>query len=218
MVGNKLTPQMLLNAYSQGVFPMAESRNSNTLKWFDPEWRGVFFLNSIHIPKKLAKKIKKNPFKIYFNKNFSEVIHGCSSYKINRELTWINDEIIEIYTLLFELGFVYTVEAWENNNLVGGLYGVTLGGIFFGESMFSLVTDSSKISLMYLFHMLKKSGYMMVDTQYYTEHLGTFGAKKIHRTRYKKLLKEAICIKPIIQPLPDCLDGSEILQSITQTS
>tara|TARA_B100000686_G_scaffold322802_1_gene376957 strand:+ start:54 stop:710 length:657 start_codon:yes stop_codon:yes gene_type:complete len=218
MTGNKLTPQILLNAYSQGVFPMAESRNSNTINWFDPEWRGVFFLDSIHIPKKLAKKIKQNPFKIYFNKNFNGVIQGCSSYKIDRKSTWINDEITEVYSSLFDLGFVYTVEAWDNNNLVGGLYGVTLGGVFFGESMFSLVSDSSKISLIYLLYMLKKFGYLIVDTQYYTKHLGTFGAKEIHRTRYKKLLNQAIKIKPMIQPLPNCLDGSEILQSITQTS
>ena len=218
MVGNKVTPQMLLNAYSQGIFPMAESRNSNSLNWFDPEWRGVLFLNSIHVPKKLVKKIKKNPFEIYFNRDFEGIIKACAASTHKRDSTWINDQIIEIYSLLFDLGFVKTVEAWKDNKLVGGLYGVSLGGVFFGESMFSLVADSSKISLMYLFYMLKKSGCPLIDTQYYTKHLGRFGAIEVHRTKYKKLLKNAINLDRKIHSLPNCLDGKLILQSITQTS
>ena len=213
-----LSPQLLIKAYSAGIFPMAEEKENEKIFWVDPKLRGIFPLHSIHIPKSLIKKIKKTPFKITFNKDFFQVINSCAAITKNRSSTWINKEIISTYYKLFQEGFAHSVEAWEKNKLVGGLYGVSIKGAFFGESMFSIASDSSKISLMYLICYLKKSGFHLLDTQFFTNHLSNFGAIEVSRDEYHKLLKEALKYNPAPPNSNTYFDFETVLQSITQTS
>jgi leucyl/phenylalanyl-tRNA---protein transferase len=192
----KLTIELLLNAYAGGYFPMAEDRDSDELNWYYPERRGIIPLDHFHVPKSLAKLVKKKPFTITTDKVFPEVIRACAEDAPNRPETWINSTIIDLYCELWEKGFAHSVECWDKKTLVGGLYGVALGGAFFGESMFSRASGASKIALVELVSLLKGAGYQLLDTQFVNDHLMQFGVVEIPRDEYLGLLKKALPLKP----------------------
>ena len=217
-----LTPQIVLDAYSKGLFPMAENRRNKQLFWIDPEVRGILPLDNFHVPRSLKKKIRNKPFEVRFDHNFSAVIRACAQQKPKRQETWINDEIIELYTKLFCMRHAHSVECWREDKLVGGLYGISIGGAFFGESMFSSERDSSKIALVYLVAQLNLAGFILLDTQFITDHLKQFGAIEIPRVEYHKILNSALNLNVRFH-LGRSLDAEEgvlrrILQSKTQTS
>ena len=217
-----LTPKIVLDAYSKGLFPMAENRRDKQLFWIDPEVRGILPLDNFHIPRSLKKKIRNNPFEVRFDHNFSAVIRACAQQKPKRRETWINDEIIELYTKLFCMRHAHSVECWREEKLVGGLYGISIGGAFFGESMFSSERDSSKIALVHLVARLNLAGFTLLDTQFITDHLKQFGAIEISRLEYHKILSAALNLNVGFH-LEVSLDDEEgvlrrILQSKTQTS
>jgi leucyl/phenylalanyl-tRNA--protein transferase len=179
---------LLLKAYAVGVFPMAMSRDDPELHWFDPERRGIIPLNTFHVPKRLARTMKAQPYAISTDTDFEGVMRACAA----RDETWINESIVALYTDLFERGHAHSVECRRDGELVGGLYGVSLGGAFFGESMFSTATDASKIALVALVEILRAGNFTLLDTQYLTTHLAQFGAIEIPRVEYRKLLAEAV--------------------------
>lgn len=190
--GQRIPPDLLLRAYATGVFPMAESQDDTEVFWVRPEERGIIPLDRFHVPKSLAKKIRQRPFDIRFDSDFAGVIEGCAETRLGRTSTWINQPIREAYRALFERGNCHTVEAWQDGRLVGGLYGVTLGRAFFGESMFARERDASKICLAHLVERLKERGFILLDTQFTTDHLKRFGAIDVPRARYETLLEEAL--------------------------
>ena len=181
-----IDPELLLEGYRLGVFPMA--MNDDSIEWFSPDPRALLPLEDFHVPHALRRLARAKPFEITINKAFSAVIQACAE----RENTWINREIIDSYTRLHELGHAHSVEAWKENTLAGGLYGVAVGGAFFGESMFHRVTDASKMALMALVERLRARKFVLLDTQWLTPHLEQFGAKEIPRALYRHLLSQAI--------------------------
>lgn len=185
-----LTPHVLLNAYSQGIFPMADE--DGTIYWYDPDPRAILPLERFHIPRRLARRIRRGGFEVRVDTAFRQVITACAEPAPGRETTWISPEIIRAYCDLHELGFAHSVETWIDDRLVGGLYGVTLGGLFAGESMFSRAEDASKIALVYLVERLCQRGYILLDIQFMTEHLRRFGAVEIPRREYKRRLVAAL--------------------------
>ena len=187
-----LTPDMLLKAYAVGVFPMAEDRNDPELFWVDPRMRGVILLDQFHVPRSLRKVIKRGVFEVTYDREFEAVIEACAESTEERPRTWINDKIIELYATLHRMGHAHSVECRIEGRLVGGLYGVSLGGVFFGESMFSCVTDASKVALVYLVASLKLGRYRFIDTQFITKHLARFGAIELPRNEYRKLLSHSL--------------------------
>ncbi|MDI5927914.1 leucyl/phenylalanyl-tRNA--protein transferase [Rhizobium leguminosarum] len=187
-----ITPDILLRAYSIGLFPMAESADDPEIFWVEPELRGVLPLDHFHVSKSLAKAVRKKPFEIRFNHAFDEVIAACAEETSGRPSTWINKTIRSLYSTLFDMGHAHTVEAWEGDELVGGLYGVSLGSAFFGESMFSRRTDASKICLVHLVDRLRERGFTLLDTQFTTEHLKTFGAIDVPKADYALMLSAAM--------------------------
>ena len=222
----EVTADLLLNAYASGVFPMAEDRFDPTLYWYDPEFRGVLPLEAFHCPKRLARTVRSEPYRVTIDTCFSDVMRSCAAPARGRRTTWINDTIIELYTELHERDFAHSVEVWQEDRLVGGLYGVSLGKAFFGESMFSRESDASKIALVYLVARLKFGGYTLLDTQFITDHLRQFGAEEIPRADYKKSLEEAVyssmtsssTISSTFAAMPASSSGADILQSINHIS
>jgi len=194
---------MLLRAYAYGVFPMAERRDDPELFWIDPEQRGILPLDQFHVPKRLQRTIKTVPFEVRVDTAFREVMRGCAAESDNRAGTWINDQIHELYSELFERGHAHSVECWRDEKLVGGLYGVSLGAAFFGESMFSRERDASKVALVYLAARLIVGGYKLLDTQFVTEHLRQFGAMEIPREEYRLRLHEATVLPADFYRLPE---------------
>lgn len=190
-----LTPELLLDAYANGLFPMAESAVSRELMWFCPEWRGILPLDAFHVSRSLAKAMRKHPFAITVNTAFPEVIGHCA-HRIDGKDTWINAGIRRNYIELWRMGYAHSVECWQDNVLKGGLYGVSLGGAFFGESMFSHATNASKIALVTLVQRLQACGYVLLDVQFVTDHLKQFGAKEIPRGEYMTRLDAALAVKP----------------------
>ncbi len=186
----ELTPEILLQAYANGVFPMAESRDDPEVFWVDPQRRGVFDLDNFHISRSLSRRIRRENFNIHTNRHFEGVLTGCA----DRVETWINPTIHQLYLDLHHLGFAHSLEVWEGDELVGGVYGVALGGAFFGESMFSRRVDASKIALAYLVDRLRASGFRLFDTQFVTPHLASLGALEISRADYRKQLFAALRI------------------------
>ena len=184
----RLTPELLLHAYMAGVFPMAEGRDDAEVFWVDPKRRGVLPLDGFHISRSLKRRILKEPFEVRFNTDFAGVVAGCAE----REETWINDVIFDLYVKLFTYGFAQSIEVWDEDTLIGGVYGVTLGGAFFGESMFSRKRDASKVALAYLIAHLNRSGFTLFDTQFLTDHLASLGAVEISRSDYHKRLETAL--------------------------
>lgn len=205
----------------QGIFPMAENAASDEIYWVDPNMRGIFPLDRFHVPKKLARKIKSLPFEIKINTAFNHVMINCakSTPHKDRQNTWINQMILKCYNELHNLGYAHCVECWQDDILVGGLYGVSINGAFCGESMFHNVTDASKIALAYLVARLKVGGYTLLDTQFITGHLKQFGAIEIPRQEYQNRLKQALLKNDAdFYRLAENTPPSAILQSITQTS
>jgi leucyl/phenylalanyl-tRNA--protein transferase len=183
----------LLNAYASGWFPMAVSPGE--IRWYSPDPRGIIPLDTFHVPSRLARSLRARPFEIRIDTNFPAVIRACAE-RPDPDGNWIDDEIIDSYSALFEQGFAHSVEAWRGDQLVGGLYGVAMRGAFFGESMFHRSTDASKAALVALVEHLRERGYALLDTQWVTEHLLQFGAIEIPRRRYLRLLDQALTIDP----------------------
>ncbi|MGF0536368.1 leucyl/phenylalanyl-tRNA--protein transferase [Agrobacterium sp. ES01] len=187
-----ITPDILLRAYSIGMFPMAESADDPELFWVEPDLRGIIPLNDFHVSKSLAKAVRKAPFDIRVDTDFNLVVAKCAEEADDRPSTWINETIRGLYSALYSLGHAHSVEAWEGDELVGGLYGVSLGSAFFGESMFSRRTNASKICLVHLVERMKAKGFTLLDTQFTTDHLTSFGAIEIPKAEYQQLLEEAM--------------------------
>ena len=187
-----ITPELLLRAYSIGMFPMSESADDPELFWVEPDIRGIIPLDGFHVSKSLQKAIRKAPFDIRFDTAFDQVVEKCAEAAEDRPSTWINQQIKDLYGALHRLGHAHSVEAWEGDELVGGLYGVTLGSAYFGESMFSRRTNASKICLVHLVERLKSQGFTLLDTQFTTEHLKTFAAVDIPKEAYGLLLDKAM--------------------------
>ncbi len=190
-----ITPQMLLRAYAIGVFPMAEGRDDPNLHWIDPEFRGVLPLDSFHVPKRLRRILKQGIFEISFDRNFRKVLEECAAPASGREESWINRTIADLCLELHAMGFAHSVEIWQEGELVGGLYGIALGGAFFGESMFSRRPNASKVALVHLAEHLRDRGFSLLDAQFITKHLTQFGAVEIPREAYRLLLEKALELK-----------------------
>jgi len=198
-----LTPDMLLRAYAAGIFPMAESASSTELRWYDPPIRALIPLDErFHIPSRLARTLRQRPYKVTLNQVFEKVMRGCAAPNEGRETTWINQEIIDLYTKLHKAGHAHSIEIWKEDELIGGLYGVSLGRAFFGESMFSRRPDASKIALVHLVSLLRQSHYLLLDTQFQTQHLARFGTFEIARSAYHLLLSSALTERAL--PFPIC--------------
>jgi leucyl/phenylalanyl-tRNA---protein transferase len=189
-----LTPDLLLRAYAGGVFPMAESADDPDIYWVEPKKRGIIPFDKFHISHSLAKTIRQEKFSIRVNTAFEATMRACGEARPERAQTWINQKIIDGYTSLHNIGHAHSVECWLGNDLVGGLYGVSLRGAFFGESMFSRCTDASKVALVYLVARLKVGGFQLLDTQFLTDHLSHFGAQEISRKNYQERLKSALAV------------------------
>jgi leucyl/phenylalanyl-tRNA--protein transferase len=188
----ELTPEVLLKAYACGIFPMAESADDPALYWVEPEKRGIIPLDTFHVPTRLARTVRTSPFTVVCDRDFDAVIAGCAAPGPQRARTWINPKIRSLYRGLFEIGHCHTVEVYDDTALVGGLYGVSLGRTFFGESMFHRARDASKIALVHLVARLKAGGYRLLDTQFVTDHLKIFGAVEVPRARYHRMLEAAL--------------------------
>lgn len=188
----ELTPDILLRAYAIGVFPMSEDRDDPELFWVDPRTRGIIPLDDVHVPRRLAKTIRAGRFTVTYDTAFEATMEGCAESADDRPKTWINDRIITLYTSLHRMGRAHSVECRVNGEMVGGLYGVSLGGAFFGESMFSRVRDASKVALIHLIAHLRGGGYTLLDTQFITDHLKQFGAVEITRSDYRRRLANAL--------------------------
>jgi leucyl/phenylalanyl-tRNA--protein transferase len=188
----EITPEVLLKAYACGIFPMAESADDPALYWIEPEKRGIIPLESFHVPSRLGRTVRSDRFAIRINHDFEGVLDGCAEPQIGRTRTWINARIRTLYRKLHDIGHCHSVEAYENGELVGGLYGVCLGRVFFGESMFHRSRDASKVALVHLVARLKAGGFRLLDTQFVTDHLKTFGAIEVSRRQYHKLLEAAL--------------------------
>lgn len=226
---NSIHPEDILKAYTLGYFPMARSHDEQNAMWVLPEERGVLLPEAARLPRKLRKSVARDPFHITANQAFEQVIEQCAArgegpgerVRADRMETWINDQILDVYTQLHRMGFAHSLECWENDVLVGGLYGLSLGGVFFGESMFSRRTDASKIAFAHLIGRLKISGYCLIDTQFYTPHLAQFGVVEIEDSDYQILLQDGL-MQHADYPVADnhsvSLSTSRVLQSITQTS
>jgi leucyl/phenylalanyl-tRNA--protein transferase len=214
------TADDLVACYRRGVFPMAEARDDARVFLIDPERRGVMPLESFHIPRRLARTVRANPFDIRIDTAFDAVIEACASPAPDRPETWINAPIRHLYRELFGRGLVHTVECWSDGRLVGGLYGVALGGAFFGESMFSIERDASKVALVHLVGRLIAGGYGLLDAQFMTDHLAQFGAVEMTRADYRRALAKALPMQADFYRLAPLAEAPATgpLQAITQTS
>jgi len=213
-----LTPEILLRAYSVGLFPMAERRDDPTLYWIDPEKRGILPLDRFHLPRRLRRTVRREVFEVRCDTAFRAVMEHCAEPQAGRTETWINREILRLYGELFRMGRAHSVECWRDGELAGGLYGVALGGAFFGESMFTRETDASKVALVHLVARLRKGGFRLLDTQFVTDHLGQFGAREIHRDGYRELLAAALDVSATFYRDLGADELESFLQSTTQTS
>jgi len=210
-----ITPQILLKAYAAGIFPMAESADDSALYWIDPERRGIIPLDAFHVPRRLKRTIRQRNFEIRIDTDFPGVIGACAESKPGRRSTWINDRIRALYGQLFQLGYCHTIECWRENRLVGGLYGVRVGAAFFGESMFSSERDASKVALVHLVARLNAGGFVLLDTQFVTSHLSTFGACEVSREEYRCMLDEALCMQGDFRLFNEDYDPEAVLALAT---
>ena len=190
-----IPPEILLEAYRQGIFPMADSREDEEVDWYSARKRGVIPINEFHMTKNVMRIIRQGRFEVKIDENFREVVKACA----NRETTWIHDLIINSYDILNQAGHAHSVEIYMKEMLVGGLYGVTLGGAFFGESMFRKEKEADKVALYYCHQILKENGFELWDTQFYTEHLGRFGCKEVESKEYQKLLESALKVDAVFE-------------------
>jgi len=210
---SELTPELLLHGYSIGIFPMAEHRDDPEIFWVDPRRRGVMPLQGFHLSRSLAKAMRRSPLRASVDENFAAVVEGCA----DRADTWINDEIFSLYNALHQRSHAHSVEIWEDQTLVGGVYGVTLGGAFFGESMFSRRTNASKIALAVLVDRLRRAGFVLFDAQFLTDHLASLGAVEITRAEYHARLDHAKEVKARFDAPPEA-SLYDVVQRMTQTS
>ena len=217
---SEITPEVLLRAYACGIFPMAESADDPSLFWVEPEIRGVIPLDGFRIASRLARTVRTDVFTITVDHAFKAVIAGCAAPQPGRDDTWINKRIRDLYVGLHDLGHAHSVEVWQNDDLVGGLYGVSLGKAFFGESMFHRARDASKVALVHLVARLISGGFELLDTQYVTDHLRSFGAVEIPRRRYITLLDKALEGEADFYKLPAdrALGGAQALEIIASRS
>ena len=223
-----ISPELILDAYACGIFPMAETRSDEEVFWVDPEIRGVLELDHFHISRSLHRTIRSNRFTISVNREFRNVINSCSEFSPKRKDTWINSQILNVFCQLHELGYAHSIECWNNKKLVGGLYGLSLGAAFFGESMFSKESNTSKIAFVHLVDRLKQGNFTLLDTQFVTPHLKSLGVKEMPRGLYLDKLRDAIqreanfCspnYPPVCGALPESINFSSVLmQRNTQTS
>lgn len=213
-----LSPQTLLRAYAIGLFPMAENREDPELYWIDPEKRGVLPLDGFHVPKKLRRTVRSEKFRVTADTAFGEIIRACAAPAPGREDSWINAEIVELYEELHAMGRAHSVECWSGDALAGGLYGVSLGAAFFGESMFSRETDASKVALVHLVARLRAGGYRLLDVQFVTEHLARFGCQELPRNGYRTRLADALDHQATFPREIDQESLEAVLQSSTQMS
>jgi len=198
----EITTGLLLKAYACGLFPMAESADEPGLFWVEPRERGILPLDGFHLPRRLARTVASGRFEIRIDSAFDAVIAGCAEAAPGRERTWINQKIRTLYGELFDLGHCHTVEVWDGGRLVGGLYGVALGGAFFGESMFHRERDASKVALVHLVARLRRGGFTLLDTQFVTEHLRQFGATEVPKKTYLQMLQKSIATPADWDALP----------------
>ena len=214
----RITPDIVLKAYATGIFPMSEGRDEPEMFWVDPEKRGVLPLDGFHLPRRLRRTVRQDAFTIRIDSAFEDVMSACAEPASGRWTTWINREIQELFTELHQRGFAHSIEAWEGDELVGGLYGIALGAAFFGESMFSRRTDASKVALVHLIARLRLASFRLLDTQFITEHLRQFGAVEISRADYHSRLTRALSEYSDFSLSGKSLSSSTVLQSIAQTS
>lgn len=187
-----VTPEILLRAYAAGIFPMAESADDPGMHWIEPQRRGVIPLDGFHVSAKLARLVRQERYRVEIDRDFDAVIDACAAPRADTGETWINRPIRRLYRALFDAGSCHTVEVYDNDTLVGGLYGISLGSAFFGESMFHRARDCSKLALVHLVARLKAGGYTLLDTQFVTEHLKQFGAMEVPRKAYRAMLDAAL--------------------------
>lgn len=214
MSDRKLTPELLLGAYAAGVFPMAERRDDPDVFWVDPRRRGIIPLDGFHISRSLARRMRRGGIQAALDRDFEAVLDGCA----DRSETWINDTIRDLMLELHRMGHAHSFELRRDGALIGGMYGIALGGAFFGESMFSRAVDGSKMTLAFAVDHLRRTGFRLFDTQFLTEHLASLGAVEIPRNDYRKLLAEALEIPANIHALEIEADPQAVVQRITQTS
>ncbi len=214
----KITSDIVLKAYATGIFPMSEGRDEPEMFWVDPEKRGILPLEDFHLSRRLRRTVRQEPFTIRIDSAFDQVMSACAEPASGRWTTWINLEIQELFTELHERGAAHSIEAWEGDELVGGLYGIALGAAFFGESMFSRRTDASKVALVHLVARLRLASFLLLDTQFITEHLRQFGAVEISRADYHSRLSRALSEYSDFSLSGKSLSSSTVLQSIAQTS
>ena len=207
-----ITPKILLQAYTIGIFPMAEAAEDNALYWVEPDERGIIPLRGLRISQSLRKQVRKQSFEIRIDSAFSEVIEACAAKTKNRKSTWINGRICKLYTQLHKMGHCHSVECWQDGKLVGGLYGVRIGAAFFGESMFSRVTNASKVALVHLVARLNAGGFQLLDAQFMNPHLKTLGAIVMSKADYKELLPTAIAASADFNKFKDDNDPARVLE------
>jgi leucyl/phenylalanyl-tRNA--protein transferase len=202
----QITPELLLRAYRAGLFPMAESRTAAQLYWLDPEMRGILPLKGFHLPRRLARTVLSGAFMVTADTDFAQTIALCAASAPGREESWINPEIERLFNALHDMGVGHSIEVWQEGRMVGGLYGVALGGAFFGESMFSRARDASKVALVHLVARLRLGGFTLLDTQFITGHLSQFGAVEIPRALYRQRLAKALEAPVRWLPAPEGLE------------
>ena len=207
----EITPQVLLKAYACGIFPMAEAADDPALYWIEPQARGILPLDGVHVPKRLQRTLKQDRFEVRVDCDFPGVIAGCGAARSGRETTWINAKIRKLYADLYDMGHCHTVECWRDHELVGGLYGVAIGGAFFGESMFSYETDASKVALVHLAARLIAGKFSLLDCQFVTEHLRQFGTIEIDRSEFHLRLDVALKQDGDFLALPKITSGQTVL-------
>lgn len=212
-MADRLTPNLLVQAYSRGLFPMAETRDDPQLFWVDPDERGVLPLDGFHVPKRLRRTVRHDRFTVTADVAFDRVMQHCAEldYKRGRFDTWINSEILRAYGELFRLGLAHSIECWDDGKLVGGLYGVALRAAFFGESMFSLATDASKVALVHLVARLRAGGFRLLDSQFVNDHLKQFGVLAVPRAEFMTMLDDALSADGDFEAAGPRLSGEEAL-------
>lgn len=213
-----LTPELLLRIYAAGIFPMAEDADDPTLHWVDPDRRGILPLADFHVSRSLQRTLRRAPFEVDVDRAFDEVVAACAAARFDRPSTWINMEIRRLVSELFRMGSAHSVECRREGKLVGGLYGISIGGAFFGESMFSFETDASKVALCHLVARLRRGGYVLLDTQFLTEHLARFGAVEIGRDEYHTRLADALRVDAVFYRGSLGAGDLAFRQSLTQMS
>ena len=210
----EITPTLLLRAYAAGVFPMADNRTSDEIYWVDPKERGIFPLDGFRVSRSMRRFARTTGLTVRVNSAFRATVEGCAT----RAETWINAEILELYVTLHRLGYAHSVEVWDDTSLVGGVYGVALGGAFFGESMFSRRSNASKLALIWLVARLRAGGFVLFDTQFKTDHLGTMGAVEISRSDYRRRLDAALPLPANFFAIDPKLSPDQVIHLTTQTS